>query len=999
MSKNIMICSEGSDDAVRTFLTADRWSEIRRCLENSTDALWDPSAITTIDTFAERDDDPSVRTAIEQRKQLLLAAHRFGLLGAYAHVQGHGQRFIIEVATCQELQHALSDPPVLQDLFDRHPELIRVYQKLIGDDLSFPWPLPNVPTDVETVIQRMMAMTNEKSFSKVIQTLAPLHSKISARLYPELYGNLRLRLARARAAIAKTNESFAEALADFDAARSIFTAERFPVDCAQTNFYLGSALMERGHAKDAIEVLGSAVELLEPSALEDRLLIAVAPRSEADMLSLRAQTNLLLAQALWWGERWKEALERAQGIEQEKDSDPSTAARACLLLSDFEMERQGVDLDRRVQAAEHACRRGLDYIVEAAHDPEVYGRLQMRLAQLLLRPEGYGFTERLHRAEHHIALALESLDDKLVPDAFAHARLIQHEFLTLSKPPGWQPDARECAQDALRIAQSREDRELEADALEALADVSDGYDDKVRLYGRAETALVGTKLYDSRARILRLIGNLHFDAKKWALALHALKQAIAEAPLPKGHPMDALQHSAKTSAVFPQAAYAAAKLERFEEAFTLLEGGKARFLKLFTGLSLWSPSELESLLALVPKNGALVMPVVSSHGTITFVVPDSARNVTAEHIVESALDTKASGEFIARWLQPYFDFVRTTDVDAWERGIDQVCPLLWDKLMMDVYDRLTALGIARRSTVLLVPPNFLAPLPFHAARNREGRYPFTEDYLTVYSPSLALLHPASKKAPSKQPANENVLALLDPRGDLPFSTYELEALKRFIPVNRLDSFTGDDVTTDIFFEHASGAKYLHFACHGFNDWRDPLGTGLELHDAGIGALSFLQPDINLKATELVTLSACETGITTAFRRVFGNTVTTGGEEYVGLPAALLAAGVKYVLSTLWPVEDYAAALFIEEFYRLLLKDGEACHVAMNGARDHLRKFTARDMIEDIKNRLGRPGVSKTLFQSLTNIRTIIEAKYASEDRLLDHPNYWAAYVLNGCPPR
>ncbi|MBA3564879.1 MAG: CHAT domain-containing protein [Gammaproteobacteria bacterium] len=58
-------------------------------------------------------------------------------------------------------------------------------------------------------------------------------------------------------------------------------------------------------------------------------------------------------------------------------------------------------------------------------------------------------------------------------------------------------------------------------------------------------------------------------------------------------------------------------------------------------------------------------------------------------------------------------------------------------------------------------------------------------------------------------------------------------------------------------------------------------------------------------TELVTLSACETG---RGRRV-------RGEGIIGLPHAFLAAGARGALVTLWRIDDEATAVFMQHFYR------------------------------------------------------------------------------------
>ena len=63
-------------------------------------------------------------------------------------------------------------------------------------------------------------------------------------------------------------------------------------------------------------------------------------------------------------------------------------------------------------------------------------------------------------------------------------------------------------------------------------------------------------------------------------------------------------------------------------------------------------------------------------------------------------------------------------------------------------------------------------------------------------------------------------------------------------------------------------------------------------------------DLNLEGTELVVLSACDTG----------KGVIDYSEGIVGMVQALRIAGAKQILMTLWPVLDKPTAAFMENFY-------------------------------------------------------------------------------------
>src|SRR5205823_2525293 len=91
-------------------------------------------------------------------------------------------------------------------------------------------------------------------------------------------------------------------------------------------------------------------------------------------------------------------------------------------------------------------------------------------------------------------------------------------------------------------------------------------------------------------------------------------------------------------------------------------------------------------------------------------------------------------------------------------------------------------------------------------------------------------------------------------------------------------------------------------------------------------------EIDLSAARLVTLSACETGVTDVLRG--------SAEEYVGIPAGFLLAGVPCVVSSLWAVPDLSTALLMERFYRNHLQSGMEPASALREAQVWVRDLEA-----------------------------------------------------------
>ncbi len=84
--------------------------------------------------------------------------------------------------------------------------------------------------------------------------------------------------------------------------------------------------------------------------------------------------------------------------------------------------------------------------------------------------------------------------------------------------------------------------------------------------------------------------------------------------------------------------------------------------------------------------------------------------------------------------------------------------------------------------------------------------------------------------------------------------------------------------------------------------------------------------INLSNTELVVLSACETGL--------GD--IEGNEGVYGLQRAFKIAGAKYLIMSLWKVNDLSTREFMTEFYRQWLDKGMTIPAAFRTAQANMK---------------------------------------------------------------
>ena len=166
---------------------------------------------------------------------------------------------------------------------------------------------------------------------------------------------------------------------------------------------------------------------------------------------------------------------------------------------------------------------------------------------------------------------------------------------------------------------------------------------------------------------------------------------------------------------------------------------------------------------------------------------------------------------------------------------------------------------------------------------------------------------------------------------------------------RVQSFIGQEALEETI-KRVNGPRVLHIATHGYFDpdqkhsgghvANPMLASGLFFaganrvlsgsapvnnFDDGI-LTAYEAASLNLQSTELVVLSACETGL--------GH--STNGEGVFGLPRALQEAGAQAVMMSMWKVPDTETQKLMTLFYQKWLS-GKDKHEALREAQLELRK--------------------------------------------------------------
>lgn len=183
---------------------------------------------------------------------------------------------------------------------------------------------------------------------------------------------------------------------------------------------------------------------------------------------------------------------------------------------------------------------------------------------------------------------------------------------------------------------------------------------------------------------------------------------------------------------------------------------------------------------------------------------------------------------------------------------------------------------------------------------------------------------------------------LTPVDALPFSGIEAERISRRCHAR---AYTGDDATKYAL-QDALPRSVIHLATHGVYD-EEQLSDSLyashlvfagynrwvtsmtESSSCGNGVLTADEISrMDLKQTELVVLSACQSGL--------GDT-SYGSVR--GLVSAFAAAGARWTVSHLWTASDFATPILMDAFYDAYLNQSRNVPEALIYAKNYLKTVT------------------------------------------------------------
>lgn len=222
-----------------------------------------------------------------------------------------------------------------------------------------------------------------------------------------------------------------------------------------------------------------------------------------------------------------------------------------------------------------------------------------------------------------------------------------------------------------------------------------------------------------------------------------------------------------------------------------------------------------------------------------------------------------------------------------------------DRYLEKIYEKLFARleKFAGGSDLVIVPTAALHYVPFHALY--DGEKYLIETREISYAPSATVWNHLQEKRNGKS-GNALLIGFADER--IPLVNREIKALQKIFDDSKI--FTGKNARFSAFTENAAGFDILHLACHGQFRPENPMFSSLHLADGWITVRDICAQKLS---AELVTLSACETGLNKIF----------AGDEILGLARGFLTAGASSLVLSLWTVSDEATTRLMKNFYKNL----------------------------------------------------------------------------------
>lgn len=240
--------------------------------------------------------------------------------------------------------------------------------------------------------------------------------------------------------------------------------------------------------------------------------------------------------------------------------------------------------------------------------------------------------------------------------------------------------------------------------------------------------------------------------------------------------------------------------------------------------------------------------------------------------------------------------------------------------------------ISGKHILCIIPHGVLHYLPYQALLvNKKKRLFLIDRYKIFYAPNLTMLDSAHKSDKHRKrrllaignSLGENIADLHVRQrelGPLRYAPEEINEVSSMFAPNDRKVFINSSATESMVRNIADGFDIILFSTHGILLRAEPLKSCIFLSQGRNGRLTVAEIERLTMRTNLVVLSACESGLVSSYQGDSGDTDIydakfSRGDDLAGLQRAFMKAGVSSVLSTLWRVNDKATKSLIVNFFK------------------------------------------------------------------------------------
>jgi CHAT domain-containing protein len=435
----------------------------------------------------------------------------------------------------------------------------------------------------------------------------------------------------------------------------------------------------------------------------------------------------------------------------------------------------------------------------------------------------------------------------------------------------------------------------------------------------------------------------------------------------------------------------------------------------FNRLSPYQPLTVEDIKNLLNEETAIIEWYISfeSYKFLTFTILPNLSNQPNQPDSEISLWQSSSEDLknLIDWTNTYISDYRRFNSEQWRDSLPQRLETLAQILHLDEILQNLRQNFPNCQKLILIPHRFLHLFPLHAlpVATEDGEA-YLQDLFPKgvgYAPNCQVLQQAQNR---QRPHFNRLFAIQNPTQDdrIKFTDMEVEAIQSlFNPHQVLKHDQAEKAAIDG--ETLKNAHCTHFSCHGYFNFQDALKSALilakstftpppptddpsrylSLEDNKVLDLQkclTLEDILRLDLTHcrLVTLSACETGITD---------FTSTSDEYIGLPSGFILAGSPNVVSTLWAVADISTAILMIQFYQTLQQQSELSVVlALQQTQKWLREATVQDLLDWIDS---CAVISPERRKEMKKRLTLGYWKNKLDAKRFESPYYWAAFCAIG----